>query len=67
MTIYRLIKDIKGPEGVIESGRDIYYDKQHSAVTVDGMLIAPQYQGIFLEIINKPELRKEYLKEVRYF
>lgn len=67
MQVYRILKDIKSREGVCEAGREVYYDEQHQYVTVDGMLIAPQYQSIFLEIINTPALKKEYLKEVRYF
>lgn len=58
---YVFIKDYKTTEGTIQEGRMI--DIVHGCMYLDGGLLSNFYSNRFMELINNPTLKAEYLKE----
>lgn len=58
---YIFIKDFKTNIGVIPKGTEITLFRDF--VYMNGGMVHPSYNDLFMHIINTPELKSEYLQE----
>lgn len=59
---YVFIKPYTNSEGTIPEGTEIMYLRGN--YYMNGGLIAPSYQGLFVNLIGNDKLRNEYLRKV---
>ena len=58
---FRFKKEFSCPDGTIHEGSEITIIGDR--LYFDGGLVNPAYYSILIDIINTPEIAKEYLKE----